>query len=303
MALSGQTVISDLDKTLKQLFQSEFGTTLPFDLSFAIPDKNFRPVSQKQTTLDCYLYEINEDRELRSVAPIVQRNIDGTIDKTLPPARIKLSYCITAWSPAQPTPDGEPQLDEHALLSQVLEVLLKYPTLPAAVLQGTLAGQDPLPLTTVVLPDTSKSTSDFWSAIGGELRPSIDYKVTVSLMYKAPSTGPMVTNIQANFVQIIDPQTQVANSRPFYTIGGTVRDSGTLPNPIPSAWVLASVTGQKSGQMAVTDTEGNFVLDGLASGTYTLTARATNYKDGGITVNVPPVQGGSYLYDIVLSSL
>ena len=111
MALSGQTVISDLDKTLKQLFQSEFGTTLPFDLSFAIPDKNFTPVSKTQTTLDCYLYEINEDRELRSVAPIVQRNIDGTIDKTLPPPRIKLSYCITAWSPAQPTPDGEPQLD------------------------------------------------------------------------------------------------------------------------------------------------------------------------------------------------
>ena len=62
MALSGQTVISDLDKTLKQLFQSEFGTSLPFDLSFAIPDKNFTPVSKTHTTLDCYLYEINEDR-------------------------------------------------------------------------------------------------------------------------------------------------------------------------------------------------------------------------------------------------
>src|SRR6266496_4059834 len=127
MALSGQIVISELDKTLKQLLLSEFGTSLPFDLSFAIPDKNFMPVSKTRTTLDCYLYEINEDRELRSVAPILQRNIDGTIDKAQPPTRIKLSYCVTAWSPAQPTPDGEPQLDEHTLLSQLLEVLLKYP--------------------------------------------------------------------------------------------------------------------------------------------------------------------------------
>ncbi len=239
MALSGQTVISDLDKTLKQLFQSEFGTTLPFDLSFAIPDKNFTPVSKTQTTLDCYLYEINEDRELRSVAPIVQRNIDGTIDKTLPPPRIKLSYCITAWSPAQPTPDREPQLDEHTLLSQVLEVLLKYPNLPAGVLQGTLTGQDPLPLTTVVLPDTSKSTSDFWSAIGGELRPSIDYKVTVSLTYQAPSTGPMVTTMVTSF----------GSEGPFYTIGGTVRDSNKPPNALASAWVRVN----ESGQTYVTD--------------------------------------------------
>ncbi len=286
MALSGQTVISDLDKTLKQLFQSEFGTTLPFDLSFAIPDKNFTPVSKTQTTLDCYLYEINEDRELRSVAPIVQRNIDGTIDKTLPPPRIKLSYCITAWSPAQPTPDGEPQLDEHTLLSQVLEVLLKYPNLPAGVLQGTLTGQDPLPLTTVVLPDTSKSTSDFWSAIGGELRPSIDYKVTVSLTYQAPSTGPMVTTMVTSF----------GSEGPFYTIGGTVRDSNKPPNALASAWVRVN----ESGQTYVTDEEGQFLISQIAAGNYTLTVRVVGFKESGRSIQVPQPDG---LYDVSLTPL
>ena len=101
MALSGQTVISDLDKTLKQLLQLEFGTSLPFDLSFAIPDKNFTPVSKTRTTLDCYLYEINEDRELHSVVPILQRNIDGTIDRVQPPTRIKLST-PTSKAPSKP---------------------------------------------------------------------------------------------------------------------------------------------------------------------------------------------------------
>ena len=286
MALSGQTVISDLDKTLKQLFQSEFGTTLPFDLSFAISDKNFTPVSKTQTTLDCYLYEINEDRELRSVAPIVQRNIDGTIDKTLPPPRIKLSYCITAWSPAQPTPDGEPQLDEHTLLSQVLEVLLKYPNLPAGVLQGTLTGQDPLPLTTVVLPDTSKSTSDFWSAIGGELRPSIDYKVTVSFTYQALSTGPMVTTMVTSF----------GSEGPFYTIGGTVRDSNKSPNALASAWVRVN----ESGQTYVTDEEGQFLISQIAAGNYTLTVRVVGFKESGRSIQVPQPDG---LYDVSLTPL
>jgi Pvc16 N-terminal domain/CarboxypepD_reg-like domain len=286
MALSGQTVISDLDKTLKQLFQSEFGTTLPFDLSFAIPDNNFTPMSQKQTTLDCYLYEINEDRELRSVTPMLQRNIDGTIEKELPPARIKLSYCITAWSPAQPTPDGEPQLDEHTLLSQVLEVLLKYPTLPGGILQGTLAGQDPLPCTTAVLPDTSKSTSDFWSAIGGQLRPSVDYKVTVSLTYQTPSKGPMVTTMVTSF----------GSEGPFYTIGGTVRDSRTPPNALASAWVRVNETGQTY----MTDEAGQFLISQIAAGNYTLAVRAVGFKEGGRSIQVPQPDG---LYDVSLTLL
>ena len=286
MALSGQTVISDLDKTLEHLLQSEFGATLPFDLSFAIPDKNFTPVSKNQPTLDCYLYEINEDRELRSVAPVLQRNIDGTIGKMLPSPRIKLSYCITAWSPAQQTPGGGPQLDEHTLLSQVLEVLFKYPTLPAGVLQGTLTGQDPLPYTTVVLPDTSKSTSDFWSAIGGELRPSIDYKVTVSLTYQVPSTGPMVTTIVTSF----------GSEGPFYTIGGTVRDSSTPPNALASAWVRVNETGQTY----VTDENGNFLIEQIAAGTYTLTVRAVGFKEGGRSIRVPQPDG---LYNVSLTPL
>jgi hypothetical protein len=289
--ISKQTVISDLDRTLKQLLQVEFGTLFNFDLSFAIPDKNFTTVSKTRTTLDCYLYEIIEDRELRSVAPLLQRNIDGTIDKALPPVRIKLSYCITAWSPAQPTPDGEPQLDEHTLLSQVLEVLLKYPTLPAQVLQGTLVGQDPLPPTMVVLPDTSKATSDFWSAIGGQLRPSIDYKVTIALTYQASSTGPMVTTMATSVGTM---EASVGEEGTFYIIGGTVRDSKT--NPIASAWVRVNQTGQTY----VTDEQGRFIIDRIAGGIYTLTVRAVGFKEGSRSVNVPQPDG---LYDVNLVPL
>jgi Pvc16 N-terminal domain/CarboxypepD_reg-like domain len=278
-------VISDLDKTLENLFQLEFGTTLPFDLSFAIPDKNFAPISKTRNTLNCYLYEIIEDRELRRVDPVLLHNTDGTINTVLPPARIKLSYCITAWSPAQPTPGGEPQLDEHTLLSQVLVVLLKYPLLPARVLAGELAKQDPPP-TMVVMPDTSKATSDFWSAIGGQLRPSLEYKVTIALAYQTPTTGPMVTTMVTSF----------GGEGPFYTIGGSVRDSNTPPNTLASAWVRVNETGQTY----VTDENGHFLVDRIGGGKYTLTVRAVGFKEGRRSVNVPQPDG---LYDVSLTHL
>ncbi len=135
MVISNLSVISDLDRTLEQLFLLEFGNPLTFDLSFALPDKNFKPLSQTRSTLNCYLYEINEDRELRNIEPILRRNADGTIDRLPAPTRVKLSYCITAWSPAQATPAGGPELDEHTLLSLALQVRpsCQIPARPPAI--------------------------------------------------------------------------------------------------------------------------------------------------------------------------
>src|SRR5262249_10605887 len=141
----------------------------------------------------CYLYDIRENRELRSVEPRFRRNSDGTIDKEIAPTRIKVSYCITAWSAAQPTPGIVPAIDEHSLLSNVLMVLLKYPTLPSEVLVGSLKELDlPLP-TTVISPNSSMSSRDFWNALGGQLRPSLDYSVTMSLATPPLFAGQMVT--------------------------------------------------------------------------------------------------------------
>ncbi|GHO83193.1 Pvc16 family protein [Dictyobacter formicarum] len=286
VVVSNLTVISDLDRTLEQLFLLEFGNPLDFDLSFAIPDKDFTPLSKTRSTLNCYLYEINEDRELRSVEPIFHRNADGTIDRLPAPTRIKLSYCITAWSPAQATPGAGPEMDEHTLLSLVLQVLLKYPLLPSQALQGSLVGQEPLPYTTIILPDSSKATSDFWSAIGGQLRPSLEYKVTIALPYQQPVQGPMVTSISL----------RLAGDDPFYTIGGTVWDANTPPKPVASAWVRLN----QIGHTYVTDEHGCFLIERIQAGNYTLTVRAVGFQEGGRSVNVP---AQTHLYDVHLTPL
>ncbi|MDJ0597821.1 MAG: Pvc16 family protein [Crocosphaera sp.] len=276
-------MISDFDRTLEKLLEREFGTPLPFDLSFAMPKKEFTPISTDKNTLNCYLYDISEDRELRRVDPLLSRNPDGTVENTPAPARIRLSYCITAWSPAQTTPATEPELDEHRLLSQVLKVLLKYPVLPADVLVGTLIGQEPLLPTTVVMPSDKKSTSEFWNAVGGQLRPSLDYGVTISLVYQPAITGPMVTTGITSY----QPDLHTGQADEWIQIGGYVTDNATSPHPIANAWVLLTETGQTK----ITDNEGRFSFGRLRQGNYTLRVRAVDYQEGGRPIQVPASSG------------
>jgi len=276
-------MISDFDRTLENLFKRELGSSLPFDLSFAMPKKDFAPISTDKNTLNCYLYDISEDRELRSVEPLLQRQPDGTVETTPAPARIKLSYCITAWSPAQTTPAIAPELDEHRLLSQVLVVLLKYPMLPADVLVGMLAGQAPPLPTTVVMPSDKKSASEFWNAIGGQLRPSLDYSVTLSFAYQPAITGPMVTT----GITAYRPDLHASQVDEWIQIGGYVTDNAASPHPVANAWVLLTETGQAE----ITDPEGRFTFNRLKQGTYTLRVRAINFQEGNRPIQVPSPTG------------
>ena len=117
-------MINDVDQTVQQLLELELGKPLPFVLSFAAPDKTFGAVNNK-LTLNCYLYDIHEDRELREGPPAYRPTGDGTVERVYAPARIRLRYCITAWSPAALNTVPPPAMDEHRVLGQVLTALLR----------------------------------------------------------------------------------------------------------------------------------------------------------------------------------
>ena len=276
-------MISDFDRTLEQLLEREFGAPLPFDLSFAKPDKDFSPVTSDRHTLNCYLYDISEDRDLRSAVPLIRRNSDGTVEKEPAPARIKLSYCITAWSPAQATPAISPELDEHRLLSQVLAVLLKHAVLPDDVLVGALAGQEPPLPTSAITAGDLKSTSEFWNAIGGQLRPSLDYRVTISLAYLPAVTGMMVTTRTTTY----EPGMQSDGGEEQIQIGGYILDNAPSPSPVANAWVLLTETRQT----AITDEAGRFSFSRLRRGNYTLRVRAIGFEEGSRPIQVPAISG------------
>lgn len=288
-------MIDDLDRSLGQLFAREFGTPLPFDLSFAIPDKNFKPVSTLRSTLNCYLYDIRENRELRDVGRYLERHAGGQYARDAAPARIRASYCITAWSPGAAGTD--PHLDEHNLLAAVLRVLLRYPEFPPPALVGTLVGQKlPLP-TQIAQPDSARNSGDFWNAIGGQLRPSLEYGVSIALDYQAGDSGPLATRVLARVGERRGDRAQlVAPADALQVVGGTVWSSPPAAAPVPGAWVRIDETGE----LAVADEAGRFVVQRLVPGLYTLRVRATGFQEATRPLPVPLAAGS---YDIHLVPL
>ena len=85
-----------------------------------------------------------------------------------------MSYLITAWT-------QRPE-DEHRLLSSLLSCFLRYEALPDDVLTGPLTDLAlPIPITIALPPPEDRAFADVWSALGGELKPSIDLVVITPL--------------------------------------------------------------------------------------------------------------------------
>ena len=192
-------MISHLDKTLEELLRRE--VPLPsasYDISFDIPTKDWASkLSKSKETINLYLYDIKENRELRTNEWQVNRKSDGTVDQEKPPVRIDLSYLITAWSPADVTPATAPAIDEHHLLSRILEILFKHPSIPSYVFQGGLSTIDPPPEipATVAQSDGFKDQGQgqFWNAVDQFWKPSIQYVVTIPLDLHETTTSTMVS--------------------------------------------------------------------------------------------------------------
>ena len=274
-------MIDDLDKTLEQLLLLSFGSPLPFDLSYAAPNSSFTPVSNHRSTLDCYLYDIQEDRALRSVEPVFRRGITGVVEKEISPVRVKISYCFTAWSPAQPTPGQPPEFDEHRLLGTILQVLLSYPTLPVASLVGSMREQ-PFPLaTSVISPNSRLDSRDFWNAVGGQLRPSLDYSVTIAQSLPVIPVGSITTTLRVGYHQTGSQQEEILS------IGGRIINADLPEQGIAGAEVQV----QETGQVYMTDKDGQFVIEPLARGIYTLHASAPGFRRGTRTIQVPQPDG------------
>src|SRR5690606_38243794 len=96
-------MIRDLDATIQTLLETLAppGSELAdADISFDLPDAEWRG-SLANLTVNCYLYDVRENLELRTNERLIQRSELGVpMALRRPPVRIDCTYCITAWSPA-----------------------------------------------------------------------------------------------------------------------------------------------------------------------------------------------------------
>lgn len=215
-------MFNDLDATLTQLINDapapELAELRAADVSFITPDRNFTPA---QTTVNLFLYEVRENRELRDPRPLVERN-GISYRRRRAPLRADCSYIVTTWAPGA---QGAVQVaTEHRLLGQALTWLSRFPEIPGRYMQGTLGPPAPAPIyplpTTVAQQDPNQHAGDFWTAMGVAPRPTFYLTVTVELSLGGEITGPLVTTWMTDFVVDGD------HERPWVGIGGRVLDTG-----------------------------------------------------------------------------
>jgi hypothetical protein len=164
-------MIHDVDESLRTLVRRDVLNGATVDISFEAPSKDWSS-RRNAPTLNLYLYDIHEDMQRRGVQFEETRDERGNVvERRPPPRQFKLSYLVTAWT-------QRPE-DEHRLLSAVLSCFLPIDALPVDVLKGEVADQAyPLRVTIGLPLPPDRAISDVWSALGGELKASLDLVVT-----------------------------------------------------------------------------------------------------------------------------
>jgi hypothetical protein len=180
-------VIHEVDEVLKGLLSGGALAGTGVEIAFDAPTREWA-ARRNAPTIDAYLYDIREDVRRRERGAISVKDERGVVlRRRQPPRWFRLSYLVTAWT-------KRPQ-DEHRMLSAVLATLLPREVLPPEELTGALAALGlTVPLTVAGLHSEARSLADIWSALGGELKPSLDVIVTAPFpSFPEYDAGPPVT--------------------------------------------------------------------------------------------------------------
>ncbi len=182
-------MIHEVDSALRALIERDAVGTRDVEVVFDAPTRDWAG-RRNAPTIDVYLYDIREDLRRRERGLLNEYDDDvRVIARHLPPRHFKLSYLVTAWT-------QRPE-DEHRLLSSLLSCFLRYDALPVELLSGPLAELErPVPMTVALPPPEDRAFADVWSALGGELKPSIDVVVSTPVETgQRYETGPPVTGM------------------------------------------------------------------------------------------------------------
>ncbi|MCU4748371.1 MULTISPECIES: DUF4255 domain-containing protein [Streptomyces] len=164
-------MIHEVDEVLKGLLGGGSLTGSGIDVSFEVPSRDWA-ARRNGPVINAYLYDIREDTSRRQRGQVAVRDDrDITVKRRETPRWLRLSYLVTAWT-------KQPE-DEHRLLSAVLATLLPRDTLNPSELPDSLRALGMPVLLTVAGPHgEARSLADIWSALGGELKPSVDVTLT-----------------------------------------------------------------------------------------------------------------------------
>ena len=141
------------------------------DVVFDAPDGDWA-AGISRPTVDLYLWDVRPNTTEREYGEELISRENGKLYRRDPLPRVDCRYLVTAWTTEV--------RDEHSLLGSVLSALLLHPVIDVEHLQGVFAEVRPLPRIRLQTGDGSEN-SDFWSALGGQLKPGLDLVVTATV--------------------------------------------------------------------------------------------------------------------------
>ena len=209
-------MIQEIDQALRSLIRAEAIADSDVEVVLDAPTKDWAS-RRNSPTIDVYLYDIREDLRRRERGQVNEYDGSGRIvGRHLPPRHFKLSYLVTAWT-------QRPE-DEHRLLSALLACFLRHDALPTELLLPPLSDLGlPVAVTVGLPPPEDRAFADVWSALGGELKPSLDVVVTVPTdTGQRRETGPPV----------VQPPRVTVSGQDGWPTAET--RTGRMPSPDPS---------------------------------------------------------------------
>jgi hypothetical protein len=265
------TMLADLDETLRALLKEELERHgfEGVDIAFDAPSRDWSGQLSKPS-VNLFLYDLREAETLRS-SEWSRVKKDGRLVESRPPMVMECSYAVTAWTQAVE--------DEHRLLSQVLAILFAYPQLPDERLNGRLVnGSQPWPIKGRIGQGKGEK-SDFWSAVGGQYKVSLDYVVRLSVESGAKKErGPEVRTQTVRTSLSDGPARTVLE---MHRTGGRVRDKGGAP--LADVWLTLPDVGSWTSSAA----DGQFRFDRLPPGRHRLLARTPDGREADARLDVP----------------
>lgn len=166
-------MIHEVDEALRRLVRDDALRRTDVEVAFEAPTKDWA-ARRNAPTVNVYLYDIREDLRRRQRGLLNEYDHGQVTARRLPPRHIKLSYLVTAWT--------QRSEDEHRLLSELLLGFLRHESVPAGLLTGSLVELGlPVPMTVALPPPEDRAFADVWTALGGELKPSLDVVVSAPI--------------------------------------------------------------------------------------------------------------------------
>jgi hypothetical protein len=278
-------MFQDLDSTLQAIVEDPSAPDLlrEADVSFETPDRDYAPA---QTTLNLFLHEVRENRDLRDPEPIYTLE-QGTFRRRAPPLRIDCCYLVTAWSNKS---GALRTAEEHQLLGQALAWLSRFGTIPETYFQGSLLGQPYPPPTLVARVDGRHAANEFWTALGIAPRVAFRAVVTIALDLEVEMiVGPEVVSRELRLGE------HRAGLESTFSIGGTVKDANSK-----ALLVGATVNLEPLALGVRTDAVGRYRFNKLRAGRYALVISADGFDPQNISLEVPG--GIPNAYDIELTA-